>query len=342
MSISQELKIKENESLLQYRARLYRNKIALGLNNKEIYELYIKETGDTIAESSCRCSATTYNQALGDFLEIKAQEEKFDKSILFMNDIHCPFEREDVLNIITKHKHEITTLVIGGDLMDCESISSFPKIKRSSLTEELIYTYEFMKKIRDILGDNKKIIIINGNHEERLHKVISKMAEKELQPFLNPNILEMLVDGFTIYTDGKKVNYKGIEGITYIPHWYVLIDDIVVCHPKDFSRVKGKMLENTASHFINKGFNFSTIVFGHTHKMSQGVIDRYEDKFVVENPCLCQPHSYSDCGKLGYSQQTYGYTIIKYNNGEGVNPNNIKTYLLEEITDTTSKYKIEL
>ena len=64
-----DFKRKPNEGLLQYRARLYRNKIALGMNNKEIYEFYIKETGDTMAESSCRCSATTYNQALEDCLE---------------------------------------------------------------------------------------------------------------------------------------------------------------------------------------------------------------------------------------------------------------------------------
>lgn len=332
----------ESESLLQYRARLYRNKIALGMNNKEIYDYYISETNDTIAESSCRCSATTYNEAISDLLEKKVEEESFDKSILFINDIHCPFERSDMLDIITKHAHEITTLVIGGDLMDCESISSFPKINRISLTEELIYTYEFLKKIRKILNKDQKIIMINGNHEERLHKMISKMAEKELQTFLNPNILEMFVEGFTIYKDGKKNKYEGIEGITLIPHWYVLIDDIVVCHPKDFSKTKGKMLENVAGHFINKGFEFSTIIFGHTHKASQGVVDRFENKYVVENPCLCMPHSYSDCGKLGYSPQTYGYTIIKYNDNEKVKPNNIKTYFLDEETDITEEYKIIL
>ena len=69
-----DVKRRENESLLQYRARLYRDKITLGLTNKEIYELYIKETGDTIAESSCRCSATTYNQALEDSLENVAKD----------------------------------------------------------------------------------------------------------------------------------------------------------------------------------------------------------------------------------------------------------------------------
>lgn len=78
--MNMDVKRRENESLLQYRARLYRDKITLGLTNKEIYELYIKETGDTIAESSCRCSASIYNQALEDSLENIAKDNG-DKAI---------------------------------------------------------------------------------------------------------------------------------------------------------------------------------------------------------------------------------------------------------------------
>ena len=48
----------------------------------------------------------TYN-----FLKNKEQEE-FDKIIMFINDIHLPFERDDVLDLIKKHSEEITHLVI--------------------------------------------------------------------------------------------------------------------------------------------------------------------------------------------------------------------------------------
>ena len=57
---------------------------------------------------------------------------------------------------------------------------------------------------------------------------------------------------------------------------------------------------------------------------------------------MCKPQEYADCGKLGYTPQTYGYTIIKYNNGERVNPNNIKTYYLDESVDKKENYKIKL
>lgn len=337
--INNKIKKQEDESLLQYRARLYSQKVSLGMSNKDIYKLYIEETGDTIAESSARCSAIQYLQGISDY---KKSNIEFENSVMIINDIHCPHEREDVLTIIEKHSTEITALVVGGDLMDCFAVSSFPKIEAMSLIEELKYTYNFLKKIRAILSDGQDIIIINGNHEERWRKVIEKMHEKDLQKFINPNILSMMIEGFVIYDDKKRIKFEPIEGIKYVPHWYVVIDRMVVCHPKTFSVSKGKMLENVTQHFVNKGIDFDLVVFGHTHKLSTGIIDRYCNKIAVENPCLCKPQPYADRGSTGYSAQTYGYTVVQYNKGESISYNNIKTYSLEEITDTTSEYTLTL
>ena len=74
------------------------------------------------------------------------KENKFDKSVMIINDIHLPFEHEDVLEIINKHKNEITSLIIGGDFMDCQSISFFPKVKALTLEQELITHMNFLKR----------------------------------------------------------------------------------------------------------------------------------------------------------------------------------------------------
>ena len=160
--------------------------------------------------------------------------------------------------------------------------------------------------------------------------------------YINPNILSMLVDGFTIYnTDGKKKKYEGIEGVTHIAHWYCNIDNkIIVCHPKDFSAVDGKMCEKTSEHFLNRHEEFEMIVFGHTHKYSQMKVSRRQGIYVVENGCLCKAHDYADTGKLGYTPQDYCYTIIKYNDNEVIDYNNIKVYHLGELETKQDNYKI--
>lgn len=334
----EELKKKQNESKEEFIARVYDSKVKNNLKNEDCARIINEEFGTNWRESYCRGIAKNFKKGYESAL--KSQSVQFDNTVMIINDLHCPFERSDVLDIIKKHAHEITKLVIAGDLADCSAISSFKHIKNETLLDELNYTYEFMKKVRAILNNGQEIIIFNGNHEERLRTLICKMHEKDLQKFINPNILEMLVDGYTIYEDNKKKQIKGIEGITVVPHWYIQLDRMVICHPKDFSRVKGKMLESVTEYFVNKGFDFDLVVFGHTHKFSCGIIDRRSNKIALENFCMCKPQDYADCGKLGYTNQAYGYSIIKYNNDEKINFNNIEYYNLDEEEDTTAQYKL--
>jgi len=322
---------RENESLMDYEERLYRNQFLYGLSWEDINKLLGLEQHP----DSTRKASYGYLKRVD-----QERENKFDKSVMIINDIHLPFEREDVLEIINKHKNEINTLVIGGDLINCKSISKYPQIKTITLEEELIYTYEFLKKVRKILDNGQKIIIINGNHEERWYRDICNLHEKDMQKFINPYLIGMITEGFTIYNEDKKKKYEGLSDIVYIPHWFVNIDNkIIVCHQKDFSKVKGKMLESATQHFLNRNEEFDVLVITHTHKYSSGLVDRFQNKFAIENGCLCQPQKYADNGKLNYAPQSYCYTIIKYNNDEKVNYNNIKTYFLDEL-DSQEEQKV--
>ena len=266
----------------------------------------------------------------------------FDKNVLVMNDLHTPFERSDVLDVIRKHADEIDTLVLGGDIMDCESVSSFPAIDRLSLYEELDYTHKFLSEVRGIIP-NARIIMIRGNHEERLHKDIARMQKKQLQKLLNPEILEMFIDGFYLYEDGSKEYYEPIEGLTYIPSYYVNIDEkLIVAHPKSFSQSKGTILEKAVQHFLNYNEQFDVVVFGHTHKQCSGTVERHTGKFAVENSCMCKPHSYAKNGSLAYTPQSYGYCIVRYNDDEPVDPNNVEIFYLTETTDDRKMNRITL
>lgn len=324
---------RSNESFLDYEERIYKNRTRYGLDWAEVNEIL------SIDNHPDHTRKMSYG-----YLRRVEQEKSntFDRSVMIMSDIHLPFERDDVLEIIAKHSTEINTLVIAGDLLDCKSVSSFPQIKSLTLEQELVYGHKFLKEVRKILNNDQRIILIRGNHEERYQKEICRLHQKDMQKLINPELLDMICSGFTLYEDGKKKMYDKIEGITYIPHWYANLDEkLIVCHPKDFSRVKGKMLENVSMHFMNKGEKFDVVVFGHTHKASTGLVDRAASVFAIENPCMCKNQSYSDVGKLGYAPQAYGYTIVKYSEDEGVDFNNIRVYHLEE-EGKGSKYVVNL
>ena len=256
----------------------------------------------------------------------KKVKENKKKKVMIINDVHVPYQHDGLLDEIKKHK-DMDYLVIGGDLIDCESCSSFQMLERPTLEQELVAAHEFIQEINKII--NAEIICIKGNHEERLEREICKMQNKGLQRLLDSQLLRMLEEGFKFNIGTKRKQYKAIENFKYIDKWYArLFDNLVICHPKDFSNVPAKIAEKSAEYFLNRGIieKDDIIFIGHTHKFSQIVSTRRQDVFVVENGCSCKPMDYSDRGNLNYGNQVNCYTIVEFEEGGKIDRNDIKTY----------------
>lgn len=256
----------------------------------------------------------------------KKVKENKKKKVMIINDVHVPYQHEGLLDEIKKHK-DMDYLVIGGDLIDCESCSSFQMLERPTLEEELVAAHEFIQEINKII--DAEIICIKGNHEERLEREICKMQNKGLQRLLDSQLLRMLEEGFKFNIGTKRKKYKAIENFKYIDKWYArLFDNLVICHPKDFSNVPARIAEKSAEYFLNRGVieKDDVIFIGHTHKFSQIVSTRRQDVFVVENGCSCKPMDYSDRGNLNYGNQVNCYTIVEFEEGGKINKNDVKTY----------------
>ena len=252
--------------------------------------------------------------------------------VLIINDLHIPYQRNDVLDQIKKYKN-IDYLIIGGDLLDCESCSFWKSFKHPDVNAELILAHEFISKVNKIIDKNKtKIIAIRGNHEYRFTRLIMEMQEKQLQKMLNPNLLSMLEKGFTFYEDDKDVTYKPIENFKYINNWYTkLFNNLIIAHPTDFSAVDGKMSEKVAEYFLNQGIanKDDIIIFGHTHKFSNLKINRRQSMFVIENGCLCKEQPYANTGRLKFTLQNYNYTYLRFKKGKKIDLNDIKINFLK-------------
>ena len=125
----------ENENDLDYKKRLVYGKLIYKTLDYDYATLseYVFER--PLSEDECRKRMYGLKEAFLEMDKALKTDNKFNKSVMIINDIHAPYERNDVLDIIMKHRNEITTLVIGGDFMDCEAISSFPKINRKTLLD---------------------------------------------------------------------------------------------------------------------------------------------------------------------------------------------------------------
>ncbi|MCF1193267.1 metallophosphoesterase, partial [Mangrovimonas sp. AS39] len=66
--------------------------------------------------------------------------------IIHMTDWHIPFERDDLIQkIIEIEADKDTTVVVGGDMIDCYAPSSFTKDKFIPLRKEYDIALEYLK-----------------------------------------------------------------------------------------------------------------------------------------------------------------------------------------------------
>jgi predicted phosphodiesterase len=319
----EELKPLIGETVEQFMYRLSDNKNELNLSWKDISILICTNFGRKVSSDYVRHEY--YAMKKRDKIEVD-KEEGYTK-VMVVNDLHVPYHREDFFNELEKNK-DIDYLIINGDLADCKSCSFFDDFDKPSVEEELVILHEFLTKVNDIIDPAKTKIIANrGNHEYRYTRDIMRMHEKHLSKMLNPKLLSMLQDGFTVYEKNKNIIYKPIENFECIDDFYIrLFDNLIVAHPLDFSGVDGRMCEKVADYFLNEHIaeKDDVIIFGHTHKFSSMKVNRRQGVYVIENGCLCKPHEYSKMGKLSYTPQNYCYTVLKFKTGNKININDIK------------------
>lgn len=244
-------------------------------------------------------------------LKDKLSNEGITKTLV-LSDLHCPYQRDDILSIVEKHKDEIDTLVLGGDVIDCYSISSYPTLEPRPLVTEMASCHRLLKGIQDIIPDVKKIII-KGNHELRWEKYLGNM-KSEVNKLHSANILHEIVKGFEQH-DRQAGTITTYEPLDYevINDWYCLVGDMIVCHPLSFSRVAAKTAEMALNYFVERGVEFNSVLIAHTHKISSCF--KY-GKHAVEIGCMCKPQDYANSGNLSYAQQCSGYYLATFKDGK--------------------------
>lgn len=272
------------------------------------------------------------------FYKIKTKRNK----ALVLADLHIPFQRSDALDVVRKHKDEIKAIICPGDVLDCFEISVFQSLKQMPIEQELIEAIKFFAEVRNIVGDEVDIILHMGNHDARWRKYIANMHQKKLYKFINPNVLEMIKSGFTLYEDDKEIKYQGVNDLIIVNSWYINInDEVITCHPNNFSRVEITNAKNAVNYFINVEEQFKLIAVAHNHH--QGYVPNYLGKIAFETGCMCQEFDYSD-GNTKSKPQDYGYLLVSFDESGKVDINETKLYNLpsNSIKNDLSKIKINL
>jgi hypothetical protein len=248
--------------------------------------------------------------------EAPNKDSNISKSLI-IQDLHVPFQDEEFLiEIMEKHGSKVDRIIIGGDFLDCHSVSVFPKYENISLEEELT---EGVKVLQYLLEYVPEIILIEGNHERRIKKSVAKNMDPNLAFLMETNLLKFISKGLA-----KEVTGAEFDTVQVIDQFYYQIGDAIIGHPQIYSKVdlKGAIqsyewFKEWSGRLDIEPFRF--VSHAHTHK--SGITYRETDgqmHMIIETGSLCETMDYQiNADSRGkYTPHQNGYVILVQEDGK--------------------------
>ena len=192
---------------------------------------------------------------------------------LILSDIHIPYHDQAALAIALEFARDWkpTVIVLNGDILDAQEISSHPKDKHNPITfqDEINEARQFLRVLRH---DHKKarIYYTMGNHENRLERYLTQHAP-ELSSVTSLALDELL-----------DLQALGIEFIDQ--RCKLTVPPFEIFHGSIIRKDAGNSVRG---HMTRRG---GSVAMGHTHRM--GIVARTDRNGVhwgVENGHLSDP-----------------------------------------------------
>ena len=221
------------------------------------------------------------------------------KTVLFVSDVHTPYEDQHACQLIRKAAAEIKpdTIIFGGDIIDFESVSRWLKLKPirdDQAIDDIGYARRWLEEWRDC-HPKAHMYFIEGNHEFRFIKYFREHAP-QLAGLIRP-LREALGIG------RMRISYRENQGTLKIGRlWYAHGDN----WPMGYGAV------NPAKCVFDR--TRESIVFGHVHRFSMYRHRAMSGKEVGawSNGCLAgdldyMPHNNWNRGALTINYSRSGY-----------------------------------
>ena len=250
----------------------------------------------------------------------KEEKDKEEKTIVVASDFHIPFQDKEALALFISFLYEFQPdeLVLNGNINDCTSFSTHPKIRElgnafTTGKEERENWFSVAKCLRQALPNAKIVYVGSQCHEGWIDKWAS------LSPILVAD------ENYTIKNWFKLDDF----GIDFVPETYDPIGnkELIITHG---TIARGK---SGGSAMAEIEYSGTSIIQGHTHKLGQVYKTNEIGEYVgIECGCLCERKPwYVLKGKRRMMDWQQGFVIV---NTKG---NSFSTQLVPIIRDSKDK-----
>jgi hypothetical protein len=231
---------------------------------------------------------------------------------LVIEDIHSPFEKDEILEEVSQVQAE--NLIIVGDWFDFFSRSHYVKRARPSID----FKREFALAFRTLVNLCKKfpqVYLMIANHDSRFAKSLYDTVSKDDIDFVQVTLLEDLL---SVIPNLSVVSQKNGRNINYV--WQYR--DVVFTHIEKSSVQDSKILEDIERHLhqwrdVYKLNDYRAIIQAHNHRYCHNII---AGKHCYLAPCMIDidkpAFDYVFNGKAFGKPPVLGYMILKWTEGK--------------------------
>jgi predicted phosphodiesterase len=226
-------------------------------------------------------------------------------NVLVLSDLHIPYHIEPLIEeIIDTHNSDY--LVIAGDFMDSEHISSLANSRMHIILDELFTANDLIKKWSKRF---KQVFLLDGNHERRLSRYVEKHAPEIA--FLTPSSLNYFAGRYISLKNGYLEDYGPIENVQYIPDRFFIMNNVLFSHPLNYLSTPGATVRKTIETAVAERLPFDVAIIGHTHKMA---MINHMGRVGIENGCLTNYRDYVVKAGILAQPNQIGYSYLQFEN----------------------------
>lgn len=285
------------------------NRLVNRTDDTPFEELSIPLFGEQFGESEVRRRM----HGMLRMIEIIEGEGQNQTTILSLSDLHVPFQ-------LDYHKlgdyNGVDILQLNGDIIDCQSLSKFPKTYRIPPMEEIILGRQYLIDLIDFLKP-KKVVCNYGNHDKRFASYLCKHLDSDILELMPDTSLELIFkDGFRHYNkrERTKIWYEPLKNvfdkitIDFVDDWKCRIGKTIFCHPMAYRGGILATADKAKQYFQDVSDEpFDCICMAHTHKIGDSMIGRIR---------LLEQGAFADVSKMNYmdgrlaAPQKSGFAVI--------------------------------
>lgn len=238
-------------------------------------------------------------------------QKNIARKILSMSDIHFPFARNDLLELILDEHEDADIVVLNGDILEGYMFSTFEKNKRVSAAIEYRAAFDFIHMLSERFP---AVYLVDGNHDVRVARALKRSGfVKEQTQILRPNLIARIANGEKLDETGMLVDRLNFSNVYYEQResWYIRIGKTLFVHPfGNTTSAPGYKVKKVNERFRERYAReeYDSVICGHTHQIYKGIVN---SRLLVEQGCLAGVLGYANGPDFKYNNSPMnGYAVV--------------------------------